>query len=103
MTASVPPRSAAERSVRPADPEVIEVLVRRGEERIVVGVASARFVLQRAAESGSACAALVLGATFDPRYAQEASIFLRIQEWQDTGTKRPTSFDQTSPRSGLTF
>ena len=79
------------------------MLVRRGEERIVVGVASARFVLQRAAESGSACAALVLGATFDPRYAQEASIFLRIQEWQDTGTKRPRSLDQTSPRSGLTF
>jgi hypothetical protein len=80
MTASVLPRSAAER-----------------------GVATARFVLQRAAESGSACAALVLGTTFDPRYAQDAPIFLRIQEWQDTGTKMPTSLDQTSPRSSLTL
>jgi hypothetical protein len=45
----------------------IEMLVKRGNEFIASGdLAAARLLLRRAAEAGSAEAALALGATFDP-------------------------------------
>jgi hypothetical protein len=49
------------------DPEEIAMLVKRGEAFIADGdLASARLVLRRAAESGDAQAALLLGSTYDP-------------------------------------
>ncbi|MBV8790494.1 MAG: hypothetical protein JO237_00420, partial [Pseudolabrys sp.] len=49
------------------DSDEIATLVKRGQDFLQNGdLASARLVLLRAAESGSADGALALGATFDP-------------------------------------
>jgi hypothetical protein len=54
--------------VRRLDAEEIALLLKRGEDFISVGdLASARVVLQRAAEAGNARAALALAGTFDPQ------------------------------------
>jgi hypothetical protein len=51
----------------PLDRDEIAVLVKRGKDFLTNGdLASARLLLQRAAEAGSADAAMALGATFDP-------------------------------------
>ena len=48
-------------------PEEIELLMKQGEQMIAAGdVATARTVLQRAADAGDANAAMALGATYDP-------------------------------------
>jgi len=52
---------------RQLDRDELAALLRRGEDFITSGdIASARLVLQRAAEAGNAHAALTLAATFDP-------------------------------------
>lgn len=62
--AAVSPAQSGNQAV---DPEEIAMLVKRGEVFIANGdLASARLVLQRAAESGDAQAALLLGSTYDP-------------------------------------
>jgi hypothetical protein len=49
-------------------PDEIAVLIRRGKDFLMNGdVSSARLLLRRAADAGSADAALALGSTFDPR------------------------------------
>jgi TPR repeat protein len=49
------------------DVDELEMLLKRGKEFLADGdLASARLLLRRAAEGGSAEAALVLGTTFDP-------------------------------------
>jgi hypothetical protein len=49
------------------DPQLIALLVKQGDEFIAVGdIVSARLVLQRAAKTGNAPAAFLLGTTFDP-------------------------------------
>ena len=54
------------------DAEEIATLVNRGTDSLKSGdVASARLLLQRAAEAGSATAALMLGTTFDPLIIQQ--------------------------------
>jgi hypothetical protein len=59
-----PPSSKA---IRVLDPEEIKLLLKQGEQFIAVGdLATARTVLQRAAEAGNASAAMALGATYDP-------------------------------------
>jgi hypothetical protein len=51
----------------PLDRDEIATLVKRGKDSLTNGdLASARLLLQRAAEAGSADAAMALGATFDP-------------------------------------
>lgn len=51
----------------PLDSEEVAALVKRGEDFLTNGdLASARLLLQRAAEAASADAALAMGATFDP-------------------------------------
>ncbi len=61
--AAVAPAPSGNQAV---DPEEIAMLVKRGEVFIANGdLASARLVLQRAAESGDAQAALLLGSTYD--------------------------------------
>jgi hypothetical protein len=51
----------------PLDSDEIAMLLRRGKDAFSTGdLASARLLLRRAAEAGSAEAALALGATFDP-------------------------------------
>jgi TPR repeat protein len=53
------------------DDQEIAALVMRGKNFIANGdLASARLLLQRAAEAGNANAALALGATFDPLVIQ---------------------------------
>ncbi len=52
---------------RHLDAEEIATLVNRGTDSLKSGdIASARLLLRRAAEAGSASAALMLGTTFDP-------------------------------------
>jgi hypothetical protein len=51
----------------PLDSDEIAMLLKRGKDAFSTGdLASARLLLRRAAEAGSADAALALGATFDP-------------------------------------
>jgi hypothetical protein len=53
--------------LRHLDPDEVTALVKRGEDFIASGdLASARLVLQRAAEAGEAQAALSLAGTYDP-------------------------------------
>jgi len=72
--ASVPkpaPRHADSPVVRLDDAE-ITALIKRGEDFLRSGdLASARLLLRRAAEAGSADAALALGETFDPLYVEQ--------------------------------
>jgi Flp pilus assembly protein TadD len=52
---------------RVLDPEEIELLKKQGQQLIAAGdVATARTVLQRAADAGDADAAMALGGTYDP-------------------------------------
>jgi hypothetical protein len=54
------------------DAEEIATLVNRGTDYLKSGnLASARLLLRRAAEAGSASAALMLGTTFDPLFIQQ--------------------------------
>jgi TPR repeat protein len=49
-------------------PELIAALVRRGAAMLAVGdVSAARLLFERAAEGGSAAAALAAGRTYDPQ------------------------------------
>ena len=59
--------------IRHLEPDEVAALVKRGEGFIASGdLASARLVLQRAAEAGEAQAALSLAGTFDPIALDEA-------------------------------
>ncbi len=68
--AAVPPSSdaaVAQTVSLPLDPDEIAILLKRGKDAFSTGdLAAARLLLRRAAEAGSAEAALALGATFDP-------------------------------------
>lgn len=60
------PQATPAPSLRALDEEEIAMLVKRSEELITQGdIAAARLTLTRAAEAGSARAALALGATYD--------------------------------------
>lgn len=60
---------------RALEREVIAGLVKRGEAYLENGdLASARLVLQRAAEAGNARAAFALGASFDPRVLKKSGL-----------------------------
>jgi hypothetical protein len=62
-------------ALRKLDPDEVAFLVRRGEDFIETGdFASARPVLQRAAEAGNARAALILAGTFDPAVLQKVQV-----------------------------
>lgn len=51
----------------PLDPDEVAMLLKRGKDALSTGdLAAARLLLRRAAEAGSADAAMALGATFDP-------------------------------------
>src|SRR5579862_8917588 len=68
---AAPPSNAAAAAPPPASlslaPDEIAMLLRRGKDAFSTGdLAAARLLLRRAAEAGSAEAALALGATFDP-------------------------------------
>jgi hypothetical protein len=67
---SAAPSPAAQqdnRSVLRLDADEIEMLVKRGKDFLADGdIASARLLLRRAADAGSAEGALALGSTFDP-------------------------------------
>jgi TPR repeat protein len=66
---------AARRVVRQLDPDETAALIKRGEDYIASGdLASARLVLQRAAESGDARAALALAGTYDPNVLDQLGV-----------------------------
>ncbi len=72
--ASGPQSLAAQRgsTARRLDAEEIAALINRGTDSLKSGdLASARLLLRRAAEAGSASAALLLGTTFDPLVIQQ--------------------------------
>jgi TPR repeat protein len=59
--------TSAGKPVRELDADSIKLLMQQGGQFVASGdLVAARLVYQRAAESGSAAAALALGATFDP-------------------------------------
>jgi hypothetical protein len=61
------PAAPAGRTVRELDPDSVKLLMQQGGQFVASGdLVAARLVYQRAAESGTAAAALALGATFDP-------------------------------------
>lgn len=75
MPEPVPPAasSSAAASKPVLDPDEIATLVKRGKSFMTDGdVVAARLLLQRAAEAGSAEAALALGASFDPQIIKQA-------------------------------
>ena len=58
------------------DAKEIATLVNRGTDSLKSGdVSSARLLLRRAAEAGSASGALILGTTFDPLVIQQLGAF----------------------------
>src|SRR5580704_10338750 len=60
------------RAARQLDAEEIAALINRGTDSLKSGeLVSARLLLRRAAEAGSASAALMLGTTFDPLVIQQ--------------------------------
>jgi hypothetical protein len=60
------------RTARQLDAEEIAALINRGTDSLKSGeLVSARLLLRRAAEAGSASAALMLGTTFDPLVIQQ--------------------------------
>lgn len=75
-TAAQPPASPAKSlPIRQLDREEIADLMRRGEAFIATGdLASARLVLQRAAEGGDPRAALTLAGTYDPIVLEKLGI-----------------------------
>jgi len=71
-TASSPSASQLERTRTQPDDEEISALIKRGQDFVRNhDFASARLLLKRAAEAGSAAAALSLGETFDPLVLQQ--------------------------------
>jgi hypothetical protein len=65
--AAVDQTTASSSPIRQLDRDEINMLVKRGEELVMTrDVATARLMLQRAAEAGDPRAYLVLGATYDP-------------------------------------
>jgi hypothetical protein len=72
VSASQPPPAQVGGTATGLDAEEIATLVNRGTDSLKSGnLASARLLLRRAAEAGSASAALMLGTTFDPLFIQQ--------------------------------
>jgi hypothetical protein len=65
--AAPPVQQAHDRRALRPDSEEIAILIKRGQDFVASGdLAAARLLLRRAAEAGSAEAALTLGTTYDP-------------------------------------
>ena len=94
------------------DEAEIATLVKRGEDSLANGdIASARLLLRRAAEAGSAKAALALGATFDPHALRRLGTvgaepdpelarkwYRKARELgSDTASERLAKLDQAAP------
>jgi TPR repeat protein len=62
-------------AIQPLEPAELATLLRRGQDFLKTGdIASARLVLQRAANAGNAPAALALGASFDPFFLADLGV-----------------------------
>ncbi len=73
--AAAAPEQSAGDPIRQLDRREIADLMRRGQEFIVAGdLASARLVLQRAAEAGDSQAALMLAGTYDPIVLEKVGV-----------------------------
>ena len=74
------PQSQEGSATRHLDAEEIAALINRGTDSLKSGdLVSARLLLRRAAEAGSASAALMLGMTFDPLVIQQLGGYTRPQ------------------------
>jgi TPR repeat protein len=83
------PAQGSGTALRP-DSEEITALIDRGSDLLKKGdLASARLFLRRAAEAGSAEAALKLGSTFDPTFIQQLGVIgvapdvARARQWYE--------------------
>ncbi|MBX9778056.1 MAG: hypothetical protein K2Y71_27050 [Xanthobacteraceae bacterium] len=76
QTAAVTPRPVVAAPQQPRlDQEEIGRLIKRGQQLLASGdIAPARLLLQRAANGGSAEAALILGGTYDPDVLREIGV-----------------------------
>jgi hypothetical protein len=76
QTAAVTPRPVVAVPQRPKlDQDEIGRLIKRGQQLLAAGdIAPARLMLQRAAQGGSAEAALALGGTYDPDVLREIGV-----------------------------
>jgi TPR repeat protein len=94
MTAAISgPQSAQARGSSRAphlDSDEITTLIDRGSAFLKRGdLASARLLLRRAADAGSADAALMLGSTFDPAFIQQLGVIgiqpdvARARQWYE--------------------
>jgi hypothetical protein len=91
---------------RVLDPEEIKLLMKQGEQLIAAGdVATARTVLQRAADAGDANAAMALGATYDPNVLARLGVVGWALSWRrrGAGTKRPRPSARRMQDAGSTF
>ena len=78
-------------------------LIKRGQQLLASGdIAPARLLLQRAANGGSAQAALILGGTYDPDVLREIGVlgFAPNPARPASGTKRPWNSAPTKPAVG---
>lgn len=74
VAAPVPPPAATPVVAVPISPSMVALLLRRGDEQAAIGdVSAARLLYERAAEAGSAVAALHLGQTYDAAFLPAAS------------------------------
>jgi TPR repeat protein len=56
--------------IQPIPPDLVAALIKHGDQALGLGdISAARLWYQRAAEAGSARAAIALGKTYDPNYA----------------------------------
>jgi hypothetical protein len=84
-----PAQAAPAEVTRELDPEAIRLLLQKGEQYVAAGdLVTARQVYRRAAEAGSASAALAMGATYDPTVLARLGIGIspdpgKAREWYE--------------------
>jgi TPR repeat protein len=90
VTRAQPPPAQEGGTALRLDSEEITALIDRGSDLLKRGdLASARLFLRRAAEAGSADAALKLGSTFDPTFIQQLGVIgvapdvARARQWYE--------------------
>lgn len=89
-----PDRSKSPPVISPLNPEEIAFLIKRGDDFLSVGdIAAAQMLLKRAANAGSAQAALEVGMSFDPVFLAERGVLgfaadvAQAREWYNKARK----------------
>ena len=103
-TAAEPPASEPRRALSPEQRQAMASLVARGKDLLRNGdFSSARLILERAADSGEADAALMLGSTYDPTVLAQLGIRRQVAniELARTWYERAQEFGSTEASSRL--